>query len=232
MAIDDRQTQPTGGPLWLRRAITWAVDWTADRVWIRYLAAALVLLFVVGTSTLIILNIRNGDPSDPSSAMLSYIGLAFVSFTCCAVPIPGIAPVLYAMVIYCGYALNPLIVAAVAGPAMAFGEGVSWLLGAMGLRIAEKRSDGQQTEGDTVPSGRVRNFIGGMAAHVDEWMEKRGFITLLVLAAVPNPIVAFANLTAGATGMPFWRFYTAVAIGKTIRSLVLAGIGVWLRTIV
>ena len=60
---------------------------------------------------------------------------------------------------------------------------------------------------------------------------KRGFITLLVLAAVPNPVVAFANLAAGASGMPFWRFYLAVAIGKTICSLVLAGIGVWLGTI-
>jgi membrane protein YqaA with SNARE-associated domain len=41
-----------------------------------------------------------------------------------------------------------------------------------------------------------------------------------------------ANITAGATGMPFMKFYTAVAIGKTIRSLVLAGIGVWLRSVV
>jgi membrane protein YqaA with SNARE-associated domain len=187
------------------------------------------VLFVVGTSFAIILNIRNGDPDDPS--IWSYVGLAFVSFTCCAVPIPGIAPVLYGVVIYCGYALNPLVVAAVAGPAMALGEGVSWLLGAMGLRIAQNASD-DGPPGDTVPSRGVRGFITGLASNVDEWMEKRGFITLLVLAAVPNPIVAFANLTAGATGMPFWRFYTAVAIGKTIRSLVLAGIGVWLRTIV
>lgn len=226
------QPQPAGGPAWLRRAITWGIDWTSDKVWVRYLAAVVVLLIVVGTSAAIILNIRNGDPDDPTSALLAYIGLAFVSFTCCAVPIPGIAPVLYAMVIYCGFALDPLIVALVAGPAMALGEGVSWLLGAMGLRIAEKHSDDGTPDGATVPSGGVRRFITGLASHVDEWMEKRGFITLLVLAAVPNPIVAFANITAGATGMPFWRFYTAVTIGKTIRSLVLAGIGVWLRSIV
>ena len=132
--------------------------------------------------------------------------------------------------IYCGFALNPVLVAIIAGLAMALGEGVGYLLGALGLRIAQKVPDGDGTEAPR--QGGIRGLISRLASHVDEWMEKRGFITLVVLAAVPNPIVTFANITAGATGMPFAKFYLAVAIGKTIRSFVLAGIGVWLRTVV
>ena len=218
------------GPRWLHRLVSFAINSTAERQWIRYLAAATALLLILGTSVAVILNMRDLDPDDTTSVILSYLGLAIVSFTCCAVPLPGVAPILYATVIYSGYALNPIAVALVAGPAMALGEAVSYVLGMMGLRIVEKVSD-DDADARPRPSG-VRGFISDLASHVDEWMEKRGFITLLVLAAVPNPIVAFANITAGATGMPFPKFYAAVAIGKTIRSLVLAGIGVWLRSVI
>jgi membrane protein YqaA with SNARE-associated domain len=105
------------------------------------------------------------------------------------------------------------------------------MLGALGLRIVEKRSDDHESSA-AEEKGTIARLLSWGSQHVDEWMDKRGFITLLVLAAVPNPIVAFANITAGATGMPFMKFYTAAAIGKTIRSLVLAGIGVWLRSVV
>ena len=229
MALDE-EGAASRGPAWLHRAIRFAIDSTANRVWMRYAAAALVLVIVVGVSIAIIVNIQNIDEDDPSSALLAYIGLAFVSFTCCAVPIPGIAPILYGLVIYCGFALNPFVVAVVGGLAMALGEGVSYLLGALGLKVVESQTDAPTN--DPKPQGRIRRVIGQLSGRVDEWMDKRGFITLLVLAAVPNPIVAFANISAGASGMPFAKFYAAVAIGKTIRSLVLAGIGVWLRTIV
>jgi membrane protein YqaA with SNARE-associated domain len=228
-AVSERK-QPAKIPGPLRRGITVAVERTEDRRWVRYAAGASVLLLVVVLSAAVIANIRNGDPDDPTSALLSYLGLALVSFTCCAVPIPGIAPVLYGLVIYCGYALNPLVVAVVGGLAMALGEGVGYVLGALGLRIAEQRSENDTDQAK--PAVGVRAFVNRLAGFVDEWMDKRGFVTLVVLAAVPNPIVAFANITAGATGMPFARFFTAVAIGKTIRSLVLAGIGVWLGSVV
>src|SRR5262245_45755092 len=117
MTITARPDEPrreARGPAWLRRAITWGIDWTNDKVWVRYAAAGAVVVLVVGTSFAIILNIQGGDADNSSRALLSYLGLAFVCFTCCSVPIPGIATVLYGMVIYCGYALNPFLVAAVA----------------------------------------------------------------------------------------------------------------------
>lgn len=52
-----------------------------------------------------------------------------------------------------------------------------------------------------------------------------GFLTLLVLSAIPNPLFEFAGITAGAVRMNFWRFLLPVAIGKTLRALLLVFLG-------
>jgi uncharacterized membrane protein YdjX (TVP38/TMEM64 family) len=59
------------------------------------------------------------------------------------------------------------------------------------------------------------------------WMEKRGFLTLLVLAAIPNPLIDLAGMTAGALKYPFYKFLLALWIGKTIKSLVFAWAGAY-----
>jgi membrane protein YqaA with SNARE-associated domain len=56
-------------------------------------------------------------------------------------------------------------------------------------------------------------------------MARYGFLTLLVLSAIPNPFFEFAGITAGAVRMNFWRFLLAVGIGKTIRVILLVIIG-------
>jgi membrane protein YqaA with SNARE-associated domain len=218
--------RPPSGPA---RLIKRAIDATEERQWIRWIAGGAIALTVIAVSLAIIANLRAGEGST-SSDLANYLGLAFVSFTACAVPIPGIAPVLYGLVIYMGYETNWLVVSIVGGMAMAMGEGVGYLLGSIGINLAAAASGDE--EGEKAKATGVRGFVGGLAGRVDEWMDKRGFVTLILLAAIPNPIVAFANFSAGASGMPFAKFYVAVAIGKTIRSMVLAGIGVWLRSVV
>jgi membrane protein YqaA with SNARE-associated domain len=222
-------TTDTKRPSGLARTIQRGIEATERRQWIRYVAGGLVALAVIGVSLAIINDLRSGS-ADTSRAIVNYLGLAFVSFTACAVPIPGIAPVLYALVIYMGYETNWLVVSIVGGLAMALGEGVGYLLGTLGVNLVTSASSDEQ--GEQEKRTGVRGFIGGLAGRVDEWMDKRGFVTLILLAAIPNPIVALANFSAGASGMPFAKFYAAVAIGKTIRSMVLAGIGVWLRSVV
>lgn len=54
----------------------------------------------------------------------------------------------------------------------------------------------------------------------------RAFVALLLLSAPPNPVFDVAGLTAGATGLPFWMFFSAVLIGRVVRLvtlIVLAG---------
>ncbi len=59
------------------------------------------------------------------------------------------------------------------------------------------------------------------------WMENHGFLTLLILAAIPNPIIDLAGLTAGALKYPYYKFLLALLIGKTIKSLVFAWAGAY-----
>jgi len=73
--------------------------------------------------------------------------------------------------------------------------------------------------------GRLGRWLHRGADRVDWLMARYGFVTLLVLSAVPNPLFEFAGITAGAVRMNFWRFLLAVAIGKTARVILLVIIG-------
>ena len=70
--------------------------------------------------------------------------------------------------------------------------------------------------------------VRGAGAFVDRLMLRWGFLTLLVLSAVPNPLFEFAGITAGVVRMNFWRFMLAVATGKTMRARAVAFVGGWL----
>lgn len=45
----------------------------------------------------------------------------------------------------------------------------------------------------------------------------RAWLVLFALSAPPNPLFDVAGLTAGAVGLPFWIFFSAVALGRIIR---------------
>jgi membrane protein YqaA with SNARE-associated domain len=57
----------------------------------------------------------------------------------------------------------------------------------------------------------------------------RAFVVLFVLAAPPNPLFDIAGLTAGALGLPYWLFFTAVFLGRIVRITVFALLGLGLR---
>ncbi|KAL2349496.1 hypothetical protein Fmac_003496 [Flemingia macrophylla] len=42
------------------------------------------------------------------------------------------------------------------------------------------------------------------------------FLTILVLASVPNPLFDLAGIMCGQCGIPFWKFFLATLIGKAI----------------
>ena len=60
---------------------------------------------------------------------------------------------------------------------------------------------------------------------IERWMGKNGFVTILVLAIIPNPIFDFSGIFAGATGYSFKKFFTAVLIGKTLRFIGISFLG-------
>jgi uncharacterized membrane protein YdjX (TVP38/TMEM64 family) len=135
-------------------------------------------------------------------AGLGYLGvfaISIISNATVVFPVPGIA-----VVFASGGVLNPLLVALIAGIGEPIGELSGYLAGYAGSAVVEDR---QRFE-------RLRAF-----------MERRGFLTLLVLASIPNPLFDLAGITAGMLRVPIWRFLLACWIGKTIKSLAIAYLG-------
>ena len=49
-----------------------------------------------------------------------------------------------------------------------------------------------------------------------ELLRKHGFITVLMLASIPNPLFDLAGILCGRFKIPFWTFFLATFIGKAI----------------
>lgn len=103
-----------------------------------------------------------------------------------------------------GSIYNPILVAVVASAGSAVGELTGYLAGYGAEDILEKDLKVQRIRG---------------------WMKKRGFWTLFVLAAIPNPIFDMAGFVAGATEVPVKKYLVAVWLGKLIKFLVIAYVG-------
>ncbi len=115
------------------------------------------------------------------------------------IPVPG---VLFASAM--GAVFNPFWVAIAAGSGAALGEISGYLLGFSGQVVIPDTPRYQQL---------VR------------WMQKYGDITILVLAAIPNPAFDLAGMTAGALKMPVGRFLLFTWMGKIIKMMIFAYAG-------
>ena len=106
--------------------------------------------------------------------------------------------------------LNPVLVGLVSGIAAGLGESTGYLAGRSGAELAHVQE---------------RRSYQRIAA----WVERRGTLTVFVLAAIPLPLIDLAGLAAGATGMRYWRFELACIAGKIARFIPVALLGAWLH---
>jgi membrane protein DedA with SNARE-associated domain len=153
---------------------------------------------------------------------LGYPGVFVANFVGTAtlfVPVPGLTAAGQALIVALAETHNPWGVALAGSTGMTLAETTAYTAGRIGRAVRE--------EGRPV-KGRWGRTIRRAGAVVNRLMLRWGFLTLLVLSAVPNPLFEFAGITAGAVRMNFWRFLLAVFIGKTIRALALAFVGGWL----
>jgi uncharacterized membrane protein YdjX (TVP38/TMEM64 family) len=135
-------------------------------------------------------------------AMYGYPGIFLIAFMTNAtvlLPAPGIA-VVFAM----GTIFKPAYIALAAGAGGALGELSGYLAGFSGQAIIEKTD---------------------IYDRFKSWIEKSGFIAILILAALPNPFFDVAGVAAGILKMPLRQFLLAVWIGVTIKMFVFAWIG-------
>ncbi|NLG26920.1 MAG: hypothetical protein GX557_03365 [Chloroflexi bacterium] len=159
---------------------------------------ALALLFSLGVTAAILAFRRQ----IADLAGLGYLGVFLISLlgnATVVVPVPSLAVVFAG-----GSVLNPLLVGLVAGIAEPLGELSGYLAGYGGSAVISNSPRFEQIKG---------------------WMQRRGFLTILVLAAIPNPVFDLAGVAAGMLHYPVSRFLVACWIGKTCKALALAYLG-------
>lgn len=103
-----------------------------------------------------------------------------------------------------GGVFNPLLVGLIIGIGSTLGETTGYLAGYGGKIMIE--------------DSRTFKKLAG-------WIKTRGFLTIFILALIPNPIFDLAGIVSGATNYPIEKFYQATLLGKTIRYLAISYLG-------
>lgn len=135
-------------------------------------------------------------------AHFGYLGVFLITLMANAtvfLPIPGVA-VVFTM----GAVFNPLLIAFFAGLGAAVGELSGYLLGFSGQGLVERAGWYQ----------RIQRWVTAYPRLIN--------LSILVLAAIPNPFFDAAGIAAGTMKIPIWRFLLFCAIGSIIKMLVFA----------
>ena len=131
-----------------------------------------------------------------------YLGVFLISLLGNAtviLPVPSLAVVFAG-----GGVLNPLLVGLVAGVGEPLGELTGYLAGYGGSAVV---ADGE---------GFVR---------IESWMRRRGFLTIFLLSAIPNPLFDLAGIAAGMLHFPLPKFLLACWLGKSLKAIAIAFLG-------
>jgi len=96
---------------------------------------------------------------------------------------------------------------------------------AVGLISAVGASIGELTGYFAGFGGKV--FIKKEAIYkkVEYFMRKNGFLTIFVLATIPNPFFDLAGIFSGLTNYPFKKFILATILGKSVKFILFAILG-------
>ena len=180
------------------------------------LGAAFIIALIIGTTV----PFAAGWLDESDFRTLGYPGIFLANFLGTAtvfVPVPGLTAAGQTLIVVGSRTLWDPGVVMVGAAGMTLAESTAYLAGAVARGVSEERR---------MPlGGRLGRGLRRASGWVDWLMARYGFVTLLVLAGVPNPLFEFAGITAGAVRMNFWRFLLAVAIGKTARVVLLVIIG-------
>ena len=135
-------------------------------------------------------------------AVLGYPGIFLISLLSNAtvvLPAPGFIVTLIA-----GSIFNPILVALAAASGAALGELTGYLAGYSGRGVFQ----------------RAPSYV-----RLEKLMKEYGGWTVLILAAVPNPLFDIAGAAAGALRMPVAAFLIWAFAGKLIKMLAIAYAG-------
>lgn len=73
--------------------------------------------------------------------------------------------------------------------------------------------------------GKVFVKEKGVYQKIKRWIHNNGFLTIFILATIPNPLFDLAGIASGVTGYPVKRFFLATFLGKTVKFVAIAFLG-------
>ncbi len=197
MVSKTRPESQTGLQRLYKRVITFLRSFLSPER--RLQLARIIALFIVIALSIFVLSLR--DQAE-QLAVYGYPGiflLSFLAYATVLLPAPGVA-VVFTM----GSVFNPIGVALAAGTGAALGELSGYLAGFSGQAVVE----------------RVEIYD-----RLTIWMKKNGSLTVLVLAAIPNPFFDLAGVAAGSLKMHVLRFLIWCWVGEVIKMAIFAFAG-------
>ncbi|KAI4311275.1 hypothetical protein MLD38_036181 [Melastoma candidum] len=102
-----------------------------------------------------------------------------------------------------------------------FQFGLSWIAlgGASSIGLARISGSNALDELD-VSTTEDKGVVSRKLTQIKFWFlshaQHLNFITVLLLASVPNPLFDLAGIMCGQFGVPFWEFFLATLVGKAI----------------
>ncbi len=190
--------------------------------------------------------------------LVAYVGLMVVCWVGAGgalVPVPGVRPLSWLMIVNQGAVLDPLFVAGLTGLAMALGQSSYFLATRAGTHHHARARDGgkhfgqrhdddaattvagvasagpdpsQPSDPDARSAGlaaRARSAMSRARDVVERRMHRHPQRTVFALSLIPNPLTTFATVTAAAIGMEYHRFLAASLAGFLVLTTVLVVAG-------
>ncbi|MCL5675891.1 MAG: VTT domain-containing protein [Patescibacteria group bacterium] len=144
---------------------------------------------------------------------LGYFGLLVSNFLTSAavfLPVPTLAASFLS-----GNVLNPILIGLFAGTGSAMGDFVAYLLGFGARKIVVGVWQKEQKQGRfKIDAGQKKNL--------KFWFKQNAFLTVFILAFLPNPFFDGVGLLAGVFNMKPRDFLLATTLGRVLRNTILA----------
>jgi uncharacterized membrane protein YdjX (TVP38/TMEM64 family) len=158
------------------------------------------LLFSLGI-TLILFLYRERVAQFSAYSYLGLLAISIIGNATVLLPVPSLAATFVA-----GGIFNPVLAGIVSGAGMAIGELSGYLAGYGGTAVV---------------AGTEQKLF----QRLQRWMQRHGFLTIVVLSAIPNPVFDLAGIAAGVSHFPVASFLAACFVGKTVKGLLFAFAG-------
>jgi len=170
------------------------------REWAKKIIVPLLILLVVIAITIGIFIYREKIVELKGYGYAGAFLVSLVSSATIILPAPGIL-----IILALGSTLPPVLVGLTAGIGAGIGEMTAYMAGFSGRGLVENR--------------KLYDRLVG-------WLNKWGVLAIFIFALTPLPFDPL-GIVAGILRFPFWKFFIACWLGKTIQSIIIAYAGLY-----